>query len=653
MGGGRATRRLPCPKLCRLVPTDHEPPGDVPRESSPITPGAAVHAPVDRARGLLGVPRVALDALRVAKDAAPRNLAIALGLQILSAVLLAAQLFVLKRLVVGLVNLAQDDQAPVGDVLPAFAGVVGLTLAIGVVAAVLQREQRMLAEHVGRRTLDRVIDVACRVELAKFENPVFHDQLQRATQASTFRPVEMINALMALLLGVVTSLGVMVALATLEPLLLPMVLLAGVPVLLATLQNSRQTYTFEYGMTTNARERVHLLDLFVERDSAKELRIFDAAPFLRRRYDALSDERISRMTVFVRQRLKVSILGTLASSLGSAIALLTLVWLLASGRIGFATAATAAVAMQVLATRLAVVTGSLGRLVESGLFLDDLRTFLALGVRQDVTDAARPAGGPGIRSFERLEVNGLSFTYPGTKRRVLDDVSLDIGHGEVIAIVGENGSGKTTLVKLLCQLYVADRGAIRLNGADVTEIDPQQLRSAMTVLFQDFVQYHLSASDNIVLGRPEREQADADVQAAARQAGAHEIVERLPAGYKTRLGRHFDGGHELSGGEWQRLALARAFYRGGDFLIMDEPTAALDPRAEHRLFEQIRELAAGKSVLLISHRFANVRMADRIYVMERGRVIESGSHDELMQLDRVYAELFALQAASYLEAPSA
>jgi ATP-binding cassette subfamily B protein len=252
---------------------------------------------------------------------------------------------------------------------------------------------------------------------------------------------------------------------------------------------------------------------------------------------------------------------------------------------------------------------------------------------------------PGQR---HLQVENLEFTYPNTDRRVVDDVSLSVAPGEVVALVGENGSGKTTLVKLLCGLYEPDAGRILWDGQDARSLDPVDVRAGMTVLFQDFVHYHLSAADNIALGRASGPRDPELIEAAARRAGAHEAIAALPSGYDTRLGRQFYGGHELSGGEWQRLALARAFYRGGDFLVMDEPTASLDPRAEFRLFEQMRELAAGKSVLLISHRFANVRMADRIYVLDQGRIAEEGAHDELMAFDGRYASLFRLQAAAYL-----
>ena len=245
----------------------------------------------------------------------------------------------------------------------------------------------------------------------------------------------------------------------------------------------------------------------------------------------------------------------------------------------------------------------------------------------------------------------VSFAYPGTRRAVLEDVSLEVGPGEVVALVGENGSGKTTLVKLICGLYQPTGGRILWNGEDAAAVDPAAVLADTTLLFQDYIQYHLSVHDNIVLGRPEAPVGEDAIAAAAVRAGAAGFIDALPSGYETRLGREFYGGHELSVGQWQRLALARAFYRGGSFLVLDEPTASLDPRAEAALFAQMRELARGRSVLLVSHRFSSVRSADRIYLLEQGRVTEGGDHETLVAAGGRYAELYALQSEAYLAEP--
>jgi ATP-binding cassette subfamily B protein len=245
-------------------------------------------------------------------------------------------------------------------------------------------------------------------------------------------------------------------------------------------------------------------------------------------------------------------------------------------------------------------------------------------------------------------VNGVSFSYPTATDPAIRDVSLGIRSGEIVALVGENGSGKTTLAKLLAGLYRPATGTITWDGIDINSVDAAQLRSGIAVIFQDFARFHLRARDNIGLGRVDAIDDLDDIREAARHANADEFLSSLPNGYETILGPEFEGGSDLSIGQWQRVALARAFFLQAPFVILDEPTAALDPRAEHDLFERIRGLLAGRTVLLISHRFSSVRNADRIYVLQSGRVTEAGTHDELMGVEGHYAELFRLQAAAYL-----
>jgi ATP-binding cassette, subfamily B, bacterial len=282
-------------------------------------------------------------------------------------------------------------------------------------------------------------------------------------------------------------------------------------------------------------------------------------------------------------------------------------------------------------------------LYENTLFLDDFNSFVELVPE---LEAARPTG-TAPASFSVLSVEAVSFAYPGTQLLALDDVTLQLHAGEICALVGENGSGKTTLAKLLCQLYVPTSGRILWDGVDTATCDRDALRRQVSVIFQDFGQYFLPAEMNIGVGDHERASDRESVIAAAREAGADDFLALLPQGYETILGRQFEGGVELSVGQWQRVAIARAFFRGAPFVILDEPTAALDPRAEHELFERIREVARDRTVLFISHRFSSVRCADRIFVLDHGRVVESGSHDELTENDGLYAELFTLQAAAY------
>ncbi len=449
--------------------------------------------------------------------------------------------------------------------------------------------------------------------------------------------------------ALITSTGIALVIAVIEPVLLLFVAAAAVPLFLATLYNSRASHAFQYAMTPESRERYYLVELLTGREPAKELRALGSGPFLRERFYELTDERLRRLREFLRERLRVGIVGSGASAAGTGLAFGALVWLLVNARIDVADAVIAGVAMQQLASRLSAMTASIGRLVESSMFIDDYRAFLQLAdARQHAAAVAATKRLPRPVSFTGLSVETVSFRYPTGAYDVLENVSLEVAPGEVVALVGENGAGKTTLVKLICQLYRPKSGRILWSGVDAALLDPSDIRDDMTVLFQDYIKYHLPVRDNIALGRAERRGSREHVVEAARSAGADAFVERLTDGYDTRLGLEFYGGRELSVGQWQRLALARAFFRGGDFVILDEPTASLDPRAERDLFAQIGQLWAGRSVLLISHRFSSVRAADRIYVLEHGQVTEAGSHAELMALDGHYAELFNLQATAYL-----
>ncbi len=589
------------------------------------------------------LPRVLAGALRLVRRAAPRELAVSSGLQVVLGAGVAVQLLVGRNV---LETILRADRLNLGlaDVLPALGTLLVVTAVLQFGNAARNELQRLLAELVGRHAQEHIIDVATVVDLEAYESPEFHDRLQRAQMAANFRPLNMTMSLMQVTGATIGIVSLVVALLALQPVLVPFVLVAYVPVWVATVRNSRTSHRFGWGMTPSDRRRQYLGMALTAKYFAQEIRAFDLAGHLRERYDRLYDERIQEVREVTKVRLRRTLGASLASSLLSATSIALLVWLLLADRIGVASAVTAAVAIQQLNVRLSTIASTGSQLYEDALFLEDFDSFLQLA---PAVVEARPSAAP-PESFTTLAVDHVSFAYPGTEVLALDDVCLEFRAGEVVALVGENGSGKTTLAKLLCHLYAPTRGRILWDGVDTAGWDPVAVRRHVAVIFQDFVQYFLSARDNIGMGGHERA-ADVDaIVAAARQSGADSFLAALPEGYDSLLGRQFEGGHELSIGQWQRVALARAFFRNAPLVILDEPTAALDPRAEHELFGRVRAMARGRTVLLVSHRFSSVRSADRIFVLDDGRLVEAGSHAELMAAGGQYAELFALQAAAYM-----
>jgi ATP-binding cassette, subfamily B, bacterial len=586
------------------------------------------------------LPRLVADSLRLVWSAGRREFLITSTLQLVSALGIAAQLFVVKAVLDAV--LAAERTESFSGLVPELVALVGITVALDLAQAVENEQSRVLSELVGRRALTRVLDVSTRVDLLAFESPDFYDRLQRARAQGQFRSLQTVNGLLGIVGALVVAVGIVAALAALQPLLLPLVILGYVPLWFVAALNSRDLYRFMHGMTPNERQRHYLERVLMGRDPAKEVRAFGLAGFLRIRYDRLYDERIAELRSLARRRTGRSLLGSLASAAVTAGTVAALAWLFVSGRMGLAAAGAAVFGLYQLAGRLRGLYFSATALYEATLFIRDYSSFLEAPAEQRGDRPAPP-------HFERLQVDDVSFTYPDTGQPAVDGISLEIEKGEVVALVGENGSGKTTLAKLLAGLYPPDRGRVLWDGIDVTTVDRDELRRSIAVIFQDFERYLLPARENVGLGRHERVEELEAVIAAARRADVDETLAGLPEGYETMLGREFAGGYDLSIGQWQKVALARAFFRDAPFVILDEPTAALDARAESMLFDRIRELLAGRSVLLISHRFSSVRSADRIYVLRGGKVVESGSHAELIAGGGLYAELFSLQARHYVD----
>jgi ATP-binding cassette subfamily B protein len=601
-----------------------------------------VDEPPEKA-GLRHLPRLTREALRIAWAAGRYDVMATAALQVVGGFGIAALLLLGRSALDALLRAVQTG-ASLRSLLPwvlAMAAVAGVQAFAG---AVQRERQQILGELVGRYVQDRVLDVTSSVDLATFDDPEFHNRVQRMRMAGN-QSLGMVFGLAGLLQAVIGVVAALVALVTIAPVLVPMLLLVALPAWLAASRRGESFYQLFWRMTPADRLRAYLASLLESRNSAKEVRAFGLTGYLRRRHDALYDERIAQLRRVANRQLIVNFLSNLAIGAVLAATLLLVAWLALRGTVPLASAGVAVAGIAIVGQRLASAGWAVGTLGESGRYLEDYLAFTAM--LPEIRDA-RP-GGVAPPGFRRLSVEGVTFSYPTGGEPALRGVSMEVEAGEVVALVGENGSGKTTLAKLLAGLYHPAEGAIRWDGTDVSTVDPDGMRERIAVIFQDFERFHLSAAENIGLGRIAAMDDRDAIEAAGRQAGADEFIKRLPDGYDTVLGPQFVGGTDLSVGQWQRMALARAFFREAPFIVLDEPTAALDPRAERELFERIRGLLAGRTVLLISHRFSSVRSADRIYVLDHGEIVEAGDHATLMELGGTYAELFTLQAAAYIE----
>jgi ATP-binding cassette, subfamily B, bacterial len=594
-------------------------------------------------RSLRQLPGLCREAVRLVWAAGPRELLVVLAIKTVNGIGLAVVLLLGKGVLDGVIAAGRSGAGP-EQVLSRLLLLTLVTAGLGFLSAVGREHREILAELASRYAQSRIIDVAGAVELEAYDSPAFHNQLVRAAGGGQFRPWQVVEGLTGLAGALIGIAGVALALLALQPWLVPLVLGAAVPLLVATARGGQLMFGFHHRMTETERRRNYLYMLLSGKDPAKELRAFGLGGFLRQRFDRLYDEHLAELRKTARKRLRITLLGNLVTTVVLAGIVAGLLVLALNGRIGLADAGTAAGAVFVLGERLMNAVFAAGMLFESSLFIEDFTSFVAMEPR---ITASRPRG-PAPQGFRRLEVEDVSFTYPSATTPAVTGVSLEIGAGEIVALVGENGSGKTTLAKLLCRLYLPDQGRVLWDGIDTAAVDPDELRRSVAVIFQDFLHYSLPAAENVGMGRHQRIGDLEGIRGAALHAGADDFLAKLPQGYETVLGPEFEGGKELSVGQWQRVALARAFFRDAPFIILDEPTAALDARAEHELFESIRTLFRGRSVLLISHRFSSVRSADRIYVLDGGRVVESGSHDQLMGQGGRYADLFTLQASAYL-----
>ena len=509
--------------------------------------------------------------------------------------------------------------------------------------------ESLLGDLFANRTSVMLLRHAATLDLEQFEDPETYDMLERARRQTVGR-IALFTQLLATLQDLITLISLAVALVVYVPWLLLLLVVAVLPSLLGETHFASLGYSLLYSWTPERRQLDYLRYIGASDVSAKELKLFGLSDFIVDRYDRLSNDFYLANRALAIRRSVVSTLLSVLGTLGYYGAYAVIIYLTVIGYESPAGVFTIGVLTFLAGSfrqsrdLIQRVLLSLSQVFEQSLYLDDLFTFL--GIRSSIDS---PAGAPPVpRPFRTGFVfEDVGFRYPGSDRWAVRHVSFALGPGERIALVGENGAGKTTLVKLLARLYDPSEGRILLDGVDLREYDVDSLRRNIGVIFQDFVKYDFLVRDNIAVGDIAQREDEPAIQAAAERSLADAVVRRLEHGMEQMLGRRFEGGVSLSGGEWQKVALARAYLRDAQLLILDEPTAALDARAEYEVFLRFSELTRGRMAVLISHRFSTVRMADRILVLQGGELVEEGTHESLVERGGLYAELFQLQAAGY------
>ena len=627
-------------------------PGAAPAGRGPH--GAAPPPQPKNLRERVGALRNLPPFLRELWRTSPPLLAANLALRVLRALLPVLTLYVGKLIIDEVVALVQAGV--VVDALPAafasgrlndLALFLALELGLAVVSDLLGRVvsllDALLSEKYTNATSIRLMEHAATLDLEDFEDSEMQDRLDRARRQTMGR-----SALMGQLFGQAQDLVTVASLAAgvivFAPWLIALLVVALVPAFLGEAHFNAQSYTLNYAWTPERRALDYLRQTGASVESAKEVKIFGLHRFLIERYRELAERFYAANRLLARRRALWGSVFAALGTLGYYAAYALIAWRTLRGDFSIGDLTFLSGSFRRLRNLIENLLIGFSQLAGQALYLDDLYSFF--DVQPEIVSKPDALRFPQpVR--EGFRFDWVGFRYPGAVRWAVRELSFELRAGEVLALVGENGAGKTTLVKLLARLYDPDEGRILLDGHDLRDYDLEDLRSNIGVIFQDFVRYAFSAADNIAVGRIDAREDRARIEQAAAQSLADAVVERLPNAWEQVLGRRFHDGVELSGGEWQKIAIARAYMRDAAVLILDEPTAALDARSEFQVFERFKELSRGKTAVLISHRFSTVRMADRILVLEGGRIEESGTHEELLAAGRRYAELFELQAAGY------
>jgi ATP-binding cassette subfamily B protein len=560
---------------------------------------------------------------------------------LLAGCLPGALAFVGKLLVDGVVTaqVQHDPEPAMRFVLLEAAAVMALALVQRAISVV----QSLLRAQLGHRVNEMILAKALSLDLRHFEDSEFYDKLSQARRQASMRPLSLVNRTFDVLQQMIILLTYGTLLWSFSPWAVLLLVVAGLPTFWVEARFSSEAFQLFNWRSPETRKQMYLEHLIANDDYAKEIKLFGLGPLFLQRYRQIFHDTYG---LDRRLALRRAAWTYLWGMLGTCALYGAYLWIVKATVEGHLTLGEMTMYLVVFKQGQQAVTSSLasiGGMYEDNLYLSNLYEFLEIPVESPPQGLSQgPEPGQGLR-FEKV-----SFAYPGSEEPALQEVSFHLRPGQKLALVGENGSGKTTIVKLLSRLYRPTSGTVYLDGLDLQQWDELALRRRIGVIFQDFVRYQFIVGENIGVGDVDGLTDEARWHDAAEKGQAQEVIEGLPQGYATQLGRWFKGGRELSGGQWQKVALSRAFMRSGaDLLVLDEPTSAVDPKAEVQIFEHFRQVTQNQMAILISHRFSTVRMADEILVLDKGRVTEFGSHEQLLELDGHYSHLFRLQAAGY------
>jgi len=560
------------------------------------------------------------------------------------AALLPVGIGYIPKLIIDILDELIKNHGPVPQRLWWLVGAeFGLAVASSLVTRMIDYSDALLANKYTRHVSIQVMKHASELDLTAYEDPIFYDRLERARVQATDRLV-MIQSIGRLELQFITAVGWSVAVMLYSPWLMLLLIAAVLPAFIGETHFAFLGYAKHFRQTPIKRQLDYLRQAGATKEAAKELKLFNLSRFFTDRFAKLSDIVYEQDVDLARKRLGIGSVLSIISTGGYYGAYAYVIWRTLLGKWGIGTFYFLTAAILNASSNIQQVLSTLSGIADQALFLTDLLAFFEMKPTIQSKPNAIPAPRPIRQGFE---FRNVSFVYPGTERLVLDHLNFRLSPGERVALIGENGQGKTTIVKLITRLYDPTEGEILLDGVDLREYDLEDLYREIGVIFQDFMRYEMTARENIAVGKIEELEDLRALQTAAKKSLADEVIARLSRHYDQMLGRRFEGGVDLSGGEWQKIALARAYLRNAQLLILDEPTAALDARSEYEVFQRFAELTTGKMALFISHRFSTVRMADRIVVLESGRIAEEGTHELLTRMGGRYAEMFELQAASY------